>query len=283
MVKTMKELIKRVVPIRSRDIKRIVYHPLLQDIKKYENDPSINLAIYDASIDALKFPQSALEFVQDLNRGMIADAVPWLSKADTFVPREGIVLDVGAYRGITTQWFSHRAKRVYAFEPMPENILSIRRAIEVRNIQNVEIIDKAVTNRVGESEFYICEVKGHNSLGKVGTSKIVDSIIVETTTIDNFAKIQHIETIDFLKIDVEGFEYEVLNGAEGLLRHHLIRNILFEVSQEPLKSLNKSAGPIYDLLLDNGYSICNLDGDTVNREAILTCSFGDFLAKPNSQ
>lgn len=249
-------------------------------LERLLKDNPVQLALHDPSLGVMKVPQSAGELLIALRRGMVGDATAWLGRVEPFVPRHGVIVDIGAYRGITTQWFAMRAARVYAFEPMPENARSIRQVLALRQIDNVTLVEQAVSDRIGQSSFNICEIKGHNSLGSVRTSRIIDRITVETTTLDRFAADNAIGRIDFLKIDVEGFEQEVLAGATTLLRERRIGGLIFEVSPSVLRDLGKSAGAVYDLLRDHGYAVRDLDGRTVGRAEVEASGFTDYLASP---
>jgi FkbM family methyltransferase len=261
--------------IESRDI-------ALQFIESRFPKSELRLALYDSATGVLSFPESLYEARLILERGTIADAVPWMLKIDPIIPDGGIVFDVGGFRGITSQWFARKSHHVHTFEPMPENAESIRMALKARNVENVSVHQIAVSDRIGTSEFHLCAMKGHNSLGRVNTSAHVGSIQVPTTTLDDFADRNGIGAIDFLKIDVEGFELEVLKGAAKLLSSHGIKGLLFEANKSVLFSIGKSAGPIHDLLSTYGYSVADLDGRPASRSDVDGCEFGDYLARPQS-
>jgi Methyltransferase FkbM domain len=92
-----------------------------------------------------------------------------------------------------------------------------------------------------------------------------------------------VNRIDFLKIDVEGFELEVLKGGSQLLASKKISAILFEANRPVLKSIGKTAAPIYDLLRSYSYDVTDLDGRSVGASEVNQCEFGDFLARPSRQ
>jgi FkbM family methyltransferase len=242
----------------------------------------LRLALYDSATGVMGFPESLLEAGRILERGMIADAVPWMLKIDPIIPDGGIVFDVGGFRGITSQWFARKSRHVHTFEPMPESAESIRMALKARNVENVSVHQLAVSDRIGISELHLYAMKGHNSLGRVNTSAHVGSIRVPTTTLDDFADRNGVGAIDFLKIDVEGFELEVLKGATKLLSSHAIKGLLFEANKPVLSSIGKSAGSIHDLLGTYGYSVFDLDGRPASRSDVDGCEFGDYLARPRS-
>lgn len=238
---------------------------------------NLMLALYDPITDLLRLPEIH-EAISILDEGVIADSLPWMSKVKKYIPENAVVFDVGGFRGITTQWFSRIAGLVYTFEPMPANAHSIRTALGIRNITNVVLNEIAVSDALGISDFHLYMMKGHNSLGRVNTSKYIETIKVPTTTLDEFSANRNITSIDFLKIDVEGFEFEVLNGARGLLATGNVAAILFEANRPVLKSLGKSIMPIYDLLRSNSYHVTDLDGRIVTAADLDACEFGDFLA-----
>jgi FkbM family methyltransferase len=253
---------------------------VLRHINRHLTTSQLKLALYDPDTGTLRFPESMAEIADILRLGMIGDAVPWMLKIDPYVPERGMVFDVGGFRGITSQWFARRASQVHTFEPMPESVESIRMALRARGILNVEVHQLAVSDREGMSEFHIHEIKGHNSLGHVNTSRRLSSITVETTTLDSFAAKHRIETVDFLKIDVEGFEFEVLKGASQMLAAKQIRCLLFEANRPVLSSLGKTVSEIYDLLSANEYAVTNVDGHPMSRADLETCQFEDLLARP---
>ncbi|MBC6435558.1 FkbM family methyltransferase [Nostoc sp. HG1] len=77
---------------------------------------------------------------------------------------------------------------------------------------------------------------------------IVSTEIVEAITLDSFCKNNNI-----LKIDVEGAESDVLQGAINLLKNKAIYFIQFEISQKMLEGLNRSAKSTFDILIEYGY------------------------------
>ena len=249
-------------------------------IEVYSAKSEIMVSLYDRHMDILRFPE-ALEGTGLLRKGIIADAVPWMLKINKYIPEGGVVFDVGGFRGITSQWFSRAARQVFTFEPMPENADSIRTVLKVRGIKNVSLHDVALSESIGTRDFHIFENKGHNSLGRVNTSRYVKTIQVPTTTLDEFTSKNQIDRIDFLKIDVEGFELEVLKGASRLLASKKVKAMLFEANRRVLKSIGKTAAPIYDLLRSYSYCVTDLDGRSVNVSEVDQCEFGDFLARPS--
>lgn len=114
---------------------------------------------------------------------------------------------------------SKNCEKVYAFEPEIENIERFNENMLANNIVNVELIQKAVSDSQGEMKLNVLESYGHHSLGKVSTSKQVGIQAVSVVTLDMFCTSTNIDEIDFLKVDVEGFEMEVFKGAINLFEN----------------------------------------------------------------
>jgi len=135
---------------------------------------------------------------------------------------EPIILDVGANIGVhTIKWLKQNPKAVaFAFEPSP-----ITRGMLERNItrnhlaKRTTIIPQAVSDREGIADFFECDDNAFSSLKDTQRKQAIRSISVSVTTIDQFVKTNHITKISLLKIDVEGFETEVIIGALETLKH----------------------------------------------------------------
>lgn len=128
------------------------------------------------------------------------------------IREEDVVMDVGASIGDTTVPFALKAKKglVYAVEPEPTNIHYLK--LNTQRFGNVEIVGKAAWNTKGKIRLYVDKaVTGHSLI--VGKQSYVE---VFADTIDNMAK--NFRHIDVLKIDVQGAELEVLNGATETLQ-----------------------------------------------------------------
>jgi len=121
------------------------------------------------------------------------------------------MLDVGACHGNVLERFAEDGWKVYAFEPDSEN----RKTLEQRfgKFENVSIDPRAVSNRIESGvPFYRSKISvGISSLSKFHPSH-QDAGMVDTVTLDMFCQRHHIEVIDFLKVDTEGYDFFVLRS-----------------------------------------------------------------------
>ena len=137
---------------------------------------------------------------------------PELKHLYRICPGTGVAVDVGANLGYYTFKMAKRFDRVYAFEANPEESLPIRSC----GLDNVCLIDKGLSNTEGKSVLHVPVVGGLALSGWASLSpdNCPDTRQhlereVELTTLDAF----ELEGVDLIKIDVEGHELEVLQGA----------------------------------------------------------------------
>jgi FkbM family methyltransferase len=130
--------------------------------------------------------------------------------------REGMhTIDAGASYGVYTLAMGKAvgaSGRVWAFEPTAGVAEHLEHSLAVNGLANVALRRAAVSDRAGSIEFSSGPAPELNAVGKghqAGTTARVEAV-----TLDQLA----VDSVDFLKLDVEGHEREVLDGAQRLLR-----------------------------------------------------------------
>lgn len=146
-----------------------------------------------------------------------------------------VVIDIGANVGIFTVKVGEKLNKglIVAIEPSPQNIELLKKNLRLHNLSSVIVVPKAVGNFRGKSKFLITPVSGqHRFYSKtVEKSEEINKIIeVDTVLLDDIVKELKIKVIDFLKIDVEGAELDVLKGAKESLK--FTKNIAMELHYE---------------------------------------------------
>lgn len=160
-----------------------------------------------------------------------------------------VIYDVGANAGFYTLLLSRirpRAK-IFSFEPVPENFRDLEQHVQVNGRSGVVPLLAAIGARSGVAKFS----RGENP----ATGKLSDdgSFDVRVIGIDEAISRSELPPADFIKMDIEGAEFEALSGATGLLRSR--RPTVFlathgEGIAEQCRSLLISLG--YDITCCNG-------------------------------
>ena len=149
-----------------------------------------------------------------------------------------ISVDVGSYIGVISLAMSHfrpTNHSIHSFEADELNYVKLKKNICHSKSSSISIHKTAVANYVGLSDFTRYEEPGNNHLGlEINSSDIATGVYkVPVTTLDLFTTQIGVDKIDVLKIDVEGFDFEVLNGARQLLKKKQIKVIVVETPGTP--------------------------------------------------
>ena len=170
------------------------------------------------------------------------------------------VLDIGAHIGLFSTAAAQLAGnngKVYAFEPASETNALLKHTIFINQMQQViEAHNEAMGASSGKTVFYVSPIKGDNSNSLVSykEDRELNPVNVAMYSIDDFVQLKKIEKLAFIKIDVEGAEYDALKGATNTLRN-LKPACIVAIHPEPIASKGDRLDQIYDLISDCGYDI----------------------------
>ena len=174
----------------------------------------------------------------------------------SLVKRGMVVFDIGTNIGETLLNFaaiSGPAGRVFGFEPVEENFSKCRFNISLNDFNNIELSRMALSDK--RERLYFVPASNSNSGGIFMHKDKQDAeMSIEAVTLDEYVDEHNIRSIDFIKIDVEGFELNVLKGAAESVRK--FRPVLFvEVDADNLKRQGTTPHQLEELLTRYGYSI----------------------------
>lgn len=190
-------------------------------------------------------------FGKDRERHIMSAFARLIHKGDT-------VIEVGGHIGYVSLYFARLVRdsgHVFVFEPGANNLPYTTRNLQ--SLRNVVLIPKAVSNRAGQVPFYLEDMSGQNN-SMIKDFWVFDNVaksaflqghyheeLVDVVTLDQFVAEKTLVPA-FLKVDVEGAEFEVLQGAINTIQ-----------SYKPILMLEVNVGhkAIYDFVRQHGYAI----------------------------
>lgn len=181
-----------------------------------------------------------------------------------------LFVDVGGHMGLYAVCGAKRMPaggKVVVFEPQSENARYLRRTVQLNHVEDKVQIREAA---VGEKTGMICISTGQSQ----ATISESEGVPVQITTLDaDFPS----ERIDVLKVDVEGAEGRVLEGAEELLASKTRRpkSIFIEVHPYNWKMFQTTSDGLVRRLTKHGYQLRRLDGQPLGKIDF----YGEILAE----
>lgn len=176
------------------------------------------------------------------------DEIPVISKFLDY--KKGVMFDVGSCNGSSFMPFLLKGWDVYAFEPDKTNNKLISDYLKKWNLK-ANLIEKAVSDVEETKTFYTSTSSaGIPSLLKFNENQVV-SHEVSTIMLKNFVKSNNIQSIDFLKTDIEGYDLMALKGFD--FSAFKPRVILCEFEDRKTELLGYSTKDMAQFLLDQGY------------------------------
>jgi FkbM family methyltransferase len=189
--------------------------------------------------------------------------LPFLARK---IPKGAVVFDIGANIGTWSLILSLAVRengKIMAFEPTKAtyDVLSLNIALDP-NV-NISAFQYALSKDNGTIRLYHDVDSSRNSIGKTRSDSAVDYEEVQTRTLDRVASELSLHKLDFIKVDVEGAEPFVFEGARTTLKQYK-PVILFEVNPPALAELGFSYDSSWQILKDLNYRFYNLRSDTLD-------------------
>ena len=179
-----------------------------------------------------------------------------------------VVWDIGANIGFFTEKFSQavgESGKVIAFDPSPGCVSALRERFNGND--NVTIESVGLADKAGSAEF--SSTKSTDPTGGLGVRSNHENVItVDITTADIYAEEHATSSPNYIKVDVESYEYEVINGMSKLLSDERLRAIFIEMHFQQLaeRNLEYAHTEIVKKLKDKGFTIRWIDPSHVVAE-----------------
>ncbi|MBA3284851.1 MAG: FkbM family methyltransferase, partial [Nitrosopumilus sp.] len=174
------------------------------------------------------------------------------------------LIEVGGHIGYITNFFSNLVQTngsVYVFEPGTNNLPYLKE--NIKDLTNVTLIEKAISDSNGTAKFYIENISGQNNSLLPDYGKLVLELSyvknikketeVETITLDSFCQTCGISP-DFIKIDIEGAELLAVQGMINLLKRNPPM-LMIEIT--------KNSKTVYEILRNLNYVLLTPTGEKI--------------------
>jgi FkbM family methyltransferase len=168
-----------------------------------------------------------------------------------------VIVDIGAHIGgfaIRAAKLAHNGN-VYAYEASSKNYALLEKNRQLNNTEHLHIHNNAVSHQSGAMEFFMPSDNG--ALGSLMQETNSPMEMVEATTLAEIIKVNNIQRIDYLKMDVEGAEYDILfNCSDETLSK--IRRIVMEYHE--FEGDQQNHHDLGNLLKSHGFHVSVEDG-----------------------
>lgn len=170
------------------------------------------------------------------------------------IQKASVILDIGANIGTTSLYFAAKNPnaKIFSFEPHPDTFKRAEENISINKFRNIHLINLGLGEEPAVVKLY--EVNEHNP----GMNRILKEELdlpfkeIKIDRLDTVLESKGIDKVDFIKIDVEGFEYSVLKGGEKVLRHKPA--LFIELDDNNLRQNGHSAAMLIGFLAGLGYT-----------------------------
>ena len=198
-----------------------------------------------------------------------------LTFCSSWIPEGGVVVDAGACIGDQTVLYAQMVGaggNVFAFEPQPQSFEALERNTE--NLVNVRPVQLGLSDHVGTAELSTVPNIGASFLGVDGQFPDAPDAkwpltTVKLTTLNHWMRenVLGLDRVDFLHLDAEGHESQILKGAEWIIaRFHPA--MMIEITDAWLKRYGSSEADLLKQLDGYGYQVSRLSSNPAQYDAL---------------
>jgi FkbM family methyltransferase len=215
----MKQIVKAFLKKLLKPVLRR-YYLVLDKLDYIINKLSLDEGIVEIKGARFFVPNAPRDWIQNIQLSQLSFyEIDILQSIDKFLNEKSIIIDIGANVGNHTVYWGKitNVKKVYSFEPVKATFSILSRNIDINGLDaKVKIYNIGLGDIItkGKIEAYHADNIGGTVISKA------DGGNIELNKLDNMDEIINEQIIDFVKIDVEGMEKSVLNGATKFFEKH---------------------------------------------------------------
>lgn len=242
------------------------------------------------------FPKPSWRLVERHNVKLkldISDFVDWyayfelkdtaLSFILSQIKRDDVVFDIGTNIGYVALRCAKVAThgKVFGFEPSSYNFGKCIANIDLNETKNLKVLNLALGDVDGFLNLQTISTY-NRGMNRISTDGAENSERILINTLDQIVAELNVTKVDFLKIDVEGYEMHVLLGAAKTISTFRPK-IFLEVNEGFLSNFKSSSAMLFRWLKDNQYTIFGMDKMEITAPAEIENKHTDILAIPIEQ
>lgn len=183
------------------------------------------------------------------------------------LPSNAIFLDIGSNIGLFSLVMASTFNdaQVHAFDPIKLNNTLLSSSTEINGLKNIIINETCVGDFDGVVEFSIAEDSAYSSIRDSGRKAELKKIKLPILKLDTYIQQEKLQKIDFIKIDVEGAERLVIEGATQLFSSSALRPrlMMIELCDRNLRAFNTSLVEVIELMISFDYKPYVLHKDSL--------------------
>jgi FkbM family methyltransferase len=177
-----------------------------------------------------------------------------------YLKKDDVFLDIGANVGLFTVVGASKVGtqgKVYSFEPVKKTYTRLSENVQLNNFTCVKLFNAGLSNTDGELEM-TTSAEGFDAWNSFGKPTAGSNFIKEKVAIyklDSCISQNDISNVNLAKIDVEGWECNVMIGGKDLFSSDNAPDLLVEFTEENCKNAGFTCAGLYDILIDFGYKM----------------------------
>ena len=171
------------------------------------------------------------------------------------IRRHDIIIDIGAnsgYYALLESRLAHKGK-VYAIEPVPRNVWLLNQNIELNNYRNISVHRFAIGDRNGRGEMYLYEKGNLCSFKENIQNKFTGKMAVPIVKLDSFVEKYVSGVPTLIRMDVEGYEYQIIKGMSNILRSD--KPLILFIELHPFMMSKEDMSDLIDTLKQSKFRV----------------------------
>ncbi len=169
--------------------------------------------------------------------------------------------------------------KIYAIEPNPLSVKYLKKNVKINSMKNVKLLNMGVSDKNGEMTFLMSKkwnLSRFQNDKKTTTSDVLKEIPVKIKTLDSlFAN----KKVNFIRTDIEGYEYQMIKGAQKVLSNN--KNLIIFLEFHPYMMKKKQRKEMAIILKRSGFKIKTVFlQDPDNCRYVKRFTFKDMAGKP---